>query len=103
MVRTAAPASGEGPGVAAQKLRRLFALHPLSTPAEPIGFTVRIEVTEVETRRAARSAAQIEVVLRAAVRDTYANKRLDGDQANAGTMACTSEPGAPIGGKNGLN
>lgn len=95
--------TAKGAHCAAQKLRGRFALHPLSTPAEPIGFTVRIEVTTVEAAQVAQSAAQIEAVLRAAVRDTYANKRLDGDQANAGTMACTSEPSAPIGGKNGLN
>jgi two-component system cell cycle response regulator len=93
--------TAKGAHCAAQKLRMLFAPHPLSTPAEPIGFTVRIEVTAVEARQDEQSAAQIEAVLRAAVRDTYANKRLDGDQANADTMTCTSE--SPIGGKNGLN
>jgi len=56
----------------------------------------------VEAKCDPQSAEQIQAVLRAAARETYANKCLDGDQA-AGTVTCTSEPTAPIGGKYGLN
>jgi two-component system cell cycle response regulator len=95
--------TAKGAHRAAQKLRQLFKLHPQSAPDEPLGFTVSIEVTAVEAGHDAQSTAQVQAVLRAAVRETYANVRLDGNQAGADTMACTSEPGAPIGGKNGLN
>jgi two-component system cell cycle response regulator len=95
--------AAKGAHRAAQKLRQLFNLHPQSAPDEPVGFTVSIEVTAVEAGQDAESTSQVEAVLRAAVRETYANGRLDSDQASADTMACTSEPGAPIGGKNGLN
>jgi two-component system, cell cycle response regulator len=94
--------AAKGAHRAAQKLRQLFAPHPMSTPAEPIGFTVSIGVTAVEAKCDPQSAEQIQAVLRAAARETYANKCLDGDQA-AGTVTCTSEPTAPIGGKYGLN
>jgi two-component system cell cycle response regulator len=95
--------AAKGAHRAAQKLRQLFKLHPQSAPDEPVGFTVSIEVTAVEAGHDAESAAQVQAVLRAAVRETYANGRLDGDQASADTMACAGEPGAPIGGKNELN
>jgi len=74
-----------------------------ATQADPIGFTVSIEVTAVEAKHDAQSADQIRALLRAAVRETYANKRLDGDQDDVGAMVCASGPGAPIGGQNGLN
>jgi diguanylate cyclase (GGDEF)-like protein len=94
--------AAKGAQRAAQKLRQLFKLHPQSAPDEPLGFTVSIEVTAVEAGHDAASTAQVQAVLRAAVRETYAG-RLDGGQARADTMACTSQPGVPIGGKNGLN
>jgi diguanylate cyclase (GGDEF)-like protein len=90
--------TANGARCAAFKLRRLFAEHPLSTPAQPLGLTVSIAVTAVDAKRDARSAGQIAALLRAADRGTHANERL-GDQANADTGG----PGAPIGGKNGLN
>jgi two-component system cell cycle response regulator len=90
--------AAKGAHRAAQKLRQLFKLHPQSAPDEPVGFTVSIEVTAVEAGHDAESAAQVQAVLRAAVRETYSNKRLESDQA-----AGASEPSAPIGGKNGLN
>jgi two-component system, cell cycle response regulator len=88
---------------AAEKLRQLFALHPLSTPAEPIGFTVNIEVTAVDAKHDVHSAAKIQTVLSAAVRGTFAIQPPDTDQAGTGATACASEPSASAGGKNGLN
>jgi two-component system, cell cycle response regulator len=76
------------------KLRRLFAVDPLSTPAKPSGFTVSIGVTAVDARHDAESSAQIEAVLRAADRRTY---------AGADTLASTSGLSVQIGGKSGLN
>jgi two-component system cell cycle response regulator len=95
--------AAKGAHRAAQKLRQLFASHPLSTPAQPIGFTVSIGVTAVEAKHDALSGDQIRAVLGAAVRETYANKRLDDDQADVSAMVRESGPSAPIGGKNGLN
>jgi two-component system cell cycle response regulator len=95
--------AAKGAHRAAQKLRQLFALHPFSTPAEPIGFTVSIGVTAVEAKHDARSADQIRALLAASVRETYANKRLDGAQDDVTALVCARGPGAPIGGKNGLN
>jgi two-component system cell cycle response regulator len=95
--------TAKGAHCAAYKLRQLFAVHQLSTPAEPIGFTVSIGVTAVDAKHDARSTAQIEAVLHAADRRTHANKGLDGDQANVDTLACTSGSHAQTGGKNGLN
>jgi diguanylate cyclase (GGDEF)-like protein len=89
--------TAKGAYCAAYKLRRLFVEHPLSTPAQPLGFTVSIAVTAVDAKREARSRAQIAALLRAADQ-THANERL-GDQANADTGGLS----APIGGKNGLN
>jgi diguanylate cyclase (GGDEF)-like protein len=92
--------TAKGAHCAAHKLRRLFAQHPPSTPAEPIGFTVSIRVTAVDAKHDSQSTAQVEAVLRAANRGTYAS---DGDHANADAMACTSGPSPRIGAKNVLN
>lgn len=94
--------TAKGAHCAAHKLRQLFALHPLSTPAEPIGFTVSIGVTAVDAAHDTESAAQIEAVLCSADRRRHANRQL-GDQAWADTAACTGGPSARPGGKNGLN
>jgi diguanylate cyclase (GGDEF)-like protein len=94
--------TAKGAHCAAHKLRQLFALHPLSTPAEPIGFTVSIGVTAVDAAHDTQSAAQIEAVLCAADRRRHANRRF-GDQTTADAPACTGGPSARLGGKNGLN
>jgi two-component system, cell cycle response regulator len=90
----------KGAHCAAHKLRRLFGQHPLSTPDEPIGFTVDIGVTAVEAKHDSQSAAQVEAVLRVANCETHTS---GGDRTNAVTKCCTSGPGARIGAKNGLN
>jgi diguanylate cyclase (GGDEF)-like protein len=88
---------------AAQKLRALFALHPLSTPDEPIGFTVSIEVTAVEGKHDADSAAAIETLLRAAQFGSYTSGRPIDEHGNRDTMADAMESGARRGGRNRLN
>jgi two-component system cell cycle response regulator len=50
----------------ARKLRRLFAAQPLCTPADPIGFTVRIGVTTVEAKNDPDGARRIDALLHAA-------------------------------------
>jgi two-component system cell cycle response regulator len=95
--------TAKGAHCAALKLRHLFAPHPLSTPAEPIGFTVSIGVTATDAKHDAESTAQIAAVLCAANREKHADKQLDGDQAWADTPACAGGPSGRIGGKNGLN
>jgi diguanylate cyclase (GGDEF)-like protein len=95
--------TAKGAHCAARKLRHLFALHPLSTPAKPIGFTVSIGVTAADAKHDAASTAQIEALLCAAGRGEHANERLDGDQARADIPACTGGPSGRFGGKNGLN
>jgi two-component system cell cycle response regulator len=78
---------------AAQKLRQLFAQHPLSTPAEPIGFTVNIEVTALAANHDADSAARIDSLLRAANGGAHAGMQLEPGRAAAD----------PLGGGNGSN
>ena len=70
----------------AQQVRQLFALHEWSTPLEPIGFTVTIGVTAVDTKHDTHGGAQIDAVLR------EANCAIHGDAPNTGR-----------GGTNGLN
>jgi two-component system, cell cycle response regulator len=94
--------TAQGAHCAAHKLRQLFEVYPLSTPAGPLGLCVRIGVTAVDAKHDAQSLAQIEAVLRAADLGTHANERLS-DQANSNTLACTGGPRAHIGGKNGHN
>jgi two-component system, cell cycle response regulator len=50
----------------AQKLRALFAVHPFSTPAAPIGFTVSVEVISLDGKQHVHGDAQINALLRAA-------------------------------------
>jgi diguanylate cyclase (GGDEF)-like protein len=95
--------AAKGAHRAAQKLRALFALHPLSTPAEPIGFTVSIEVSAVEGKHDADSSAQIEALLRAAQFGKYTGGRPQGEQANRDTMTHAVSSGARGRGSNGLN
>jgi diguanylate cyclase (GGDEF)-like protein len=51
---------------AARKLRALFALDPTSSPAEPIGFTVNIQATTLESTRQADGAGLVDSLLREA-------------------------------------
>jgi two-component system, cell cycle response regulator len=88
---------------AAQKLRQLFALHPLSTPAEPIGFTVNIEVTAVAAKQDADSTARIESLLRSANCAAYANRQLGPAQADADSMGCTNGSNVLTPQNSGLN
>jgi two-component system cell cycle response regulator len=75
--------AASGAHCAAQHLRALFTMHLLTTPAEPIGFTVSIGVTAVDAKYDAESKAQIDAVL------CEANRR--------------GAPQIRPGGKNGLN
>jgi two-component system cell cycle response regulator len=77
--------AAKGANCVAHKLRQLFALHPWSTLAAPIGFTVNICVTAMDAEHDSHSMAQIEAVLHAADRGRHAG------------------PSARLGGKNGLN
>jgi two-component system cell cycle response regulator len=92
--------AAKGAHCAADKLRRLFVQHQLSTPAEPIGFTVGIGVTAVEAKHDSQSTAQVEAVLRVASRGACGS---DGDHTKVGATICTSGSGAQIGAKNELN
>jgi diguanylate cyclase (GGDEF)-like protein len=88
---------------AAQKLRALFALHSLSTPNEPIGFTVSIEVTAVEGKHDADSTAQLEVLLRAAKFGTHTVGRPIGERADRDITTFAVVSGARGRGGSGLN
>jgi diguanylate cyclase (GGDEF)-like protein len=85
---------------AAQKLRARFAVHPLSTPAEPMGFTVSVEVTAMNGKHDVDSTVQIEALLRTANCRTNSNPRLSDSQTNSEPLASL---GAPGDGRNGLN
>ncbi len=51
---------------AARKLSALFAVHPLSTPAAPVGFTVTVHAASFDGKHAAHGGAQIDALLRQA-------------------------------------
>jgi diguanylate cyclase (GGDEF)-like protein len=89
-----------GANRAAQKLRALFAVHPLSTPAEPMGFTVSVDVTAVNGKHDADSTVQIEALLRTANCRSNGSEPVDGVQSNSDT---TISAGAPCDGRKGLN
>jgi two-component system, cell cycle response regulator len=89
-----------GAHAAAQKLRTLFAVHPLSTPAEPMGFTVSLEITAVNAKHDADSIVQIEALLRTASCRTDGNLRLGDAQSNSGPL---ESAGARGDGRNALN
>lgn len=89
-----------GANCAAQKLRALFAVHPLSTPAEPMGFTVSVEVTAVNGKHDADSTGQIEALLRSANCRTTGNPELGDGQSSCDSL--TSEVAAGDG-RHGLN
>jgi diguanylate cyclase (GGDEF)-like protein len=78
----------------AHKLRKLFALHPLSTPSEPIGFTVIIGVTAIEAKHGIDGSSQIAALLR------DANRAVNAD---ADTLPAPARSIAHSGGTNGLN
>jgi two-component system cell cycle response regulator len=85
---------------AAQKLCALFALHPLSTPAEPIGFTVRVEVTAVNGKHGADSAAQIDALLRRANGQANNNLQLGDPPSTSDSLTSARVRGN---GRNSLN
>jgi diguanylate cyclase (GGDEF)-like protein len=93
--------SAAGAYFAAQKLR--FAQHPLSTPAEPIGFTVNIDVTALAANHDADSAARIESLLRSASGGAYPNLQLDPEQAGADALGGTNGSNVLTPQNSGLN
>jgi two-component system cell cycle response regulator len=88
---------------AAEKLRARFALHPLSTSAEPIGFTVSIEVIALEGKHNAENAARVDSLLRSANCRTYSRPLTAGEPTNARLMTHAMGPSVHSRGKNGLN
>jgi diguanylate cyclase (GGDEF)-like protein len=88
---------------AAQKLRQLFALHPLSTPFGPITLTSRIEVTAIDARRDADSELRIHALLRTADRRMVAHKRHDADTEDPDAMEAAAEASERSARNNGLN
>jgi two-component system, cell cycle response regulator len=88
----------------AQKLQRIFGLHPLSTSAEPIGFNVTIEVAVVQTKGGDDGTQQVESLLReASGRRMHAERLVDDSQSAIDTSTDLGAYKAPIGGSNGLN
>jgi diguanylate cyclase (GGDEF)-like protein len=87
----------------AQKLERLFEMHPLSTPADPIGFTVRIGVTSMEAQHDSDSVRRLDALLRKATDRCRTNQQLDGEQSTADLRSYMSARDAPSGGKNEIN
>jgi diguanylate cyclase len=85
---------------AAQKLRALFAVHPLSTPSQPRGFTVSVEVTAVNGKHDADGAVQIEALLRTANSGRNGNRLLSHAQSDRDPL---TDAGAPRVERNDLN
>jgi two-component system, cell cycle response regulator len=63
--------SAQGAHGTAGKLRQHFALHPLSSPQEALGFTLRIRVTAMATLQDVGSAVRINAWSRALERGTH--------------------------------
>jgi two-component system, cell cycle response regulator len=95
--------SARGARRVARKLRRLFVAQPLCTPADPIGFTVRIGVTTVEARNDPDGARRIDALLRAAGKGIRADRGLYEDQSTADISAYLGASRAGPGGKNEIN
>jgi len=95
--------TAEGARCVAQKLDRLFAVHPLSTPADPVGFTVTVDVTAVETKHDVDCTYRIESLVRAALGRRFAYRRA-GARASAEAAADSRlNFDAPPGASNGIN
>jgi diguanylate cyclase (GGDEF)-like protein len=88
---------------AAQKLRALFALHPLSTPLEPIGFTVSIDVTALEGQHDDDSAARLDALMRSANCGADIQPISVASHANPDTIPEAMGSDLPGRGKNELN
>jgi diguanylate cyclase (GGDEF)-like protein len=70
----------------AQKLRSVFAQHPVATGAGCVGFTVSIGMAAIDPKRKRDDAPQLDELLRAAERGLYASKRRGGDQVTAAAV-----------------
>ncbi len=95
--------SAAGARRVAQKLVQRFASHPLSTPDDPIGFTVTVEVTAVETKHDADSALRIETLLRATIGARSCSPQVAAGPSERDLAERGFEFDAPAGGKNGIN
>jgi diguanylate cyclase (GGDEF)-like protein len=95
--------AAKGAHCAAHKLRGLFSEHPLSALIEALGVRVRIEVTSVDARHNTQSTAQIDAVMRGAVRGIrpsagFGEVRPESDAVRYGKVISD-----PLRGKNELN
>jgi two-component system, cell cycle response regulator len=70
----------------AQKLRSVFAQHPVATGAGCVGFTVSIGMAAIDPKRKRDDAPQLEELLRAAERGLNASKKRGGDQVTAAAV-----------------
>jgi two-component system cell cycle response regulator len=89
--------SANGGHRVAQKLQRIFGLHPLSTSAEPIGLNVTVEVAVVQTKGGDDGTQQVESLLR------EASRLLDDSRSATNTSTDLGVYNAANGGSNGLN
>ena len=92
-----------GTHCAARKLRASFALDPLSTPAEPIGFTVSIEVTTLEGTDTSNGAARIDALLRSANCRSYTRPPPAGEPTYVEPTNRARGSNVRPRGRNGLN
>lgn len=95
--------SAAGAHSAAQKLRALFVLHPLSTPLEPVGFTVCIDVTAFQGKYDDDSAARLDVLMRSADCGAAWNPKAGGVRADSDPSSDALGMDLPNRGGNALN
>jgi diguanylate cyclase (GGDEF)-like protein len=95
--------AAEGAHCVAQKLRELFARHPLSTPSVATGIRLRIGVTAVEAQHRIDCTLRIEGLLSAAGRGMDAGGPFDLDGVRTDTKDPISGSGTQSGGKTRLN
>jgi diguanylate cyclase (GGDEF)-like protein len=92
----------QGANRVARKLRRVYALEPVSTDAGPIEFSVSIGVTALDSNHTVEAPQQIRDLLRAADRQMYATKRRSDSPAAQADHEFMSAAGSN-GGKHEIN
>ena len=86
-----------------RKLKQLFEMHPLSTPADPIGFTVRIGVTSMEAKYGSDNTQKLDALLRKAAGMVSAGTLTGGERSTAHMNDYIEVLNAPRGGKDRIN
>jgi two-component system, cell cycle response regulator len=94
--------STQGAHGTAGKLREHFALHPLASPEETLGFTLKIRVDAMATQKDVRGAVRINARSRALERGTHGSDSPGREVAEASPSGPKRAAKARTAGRNGL-